>query len=67
MVNDYTGTYGVLPQSESSRESYVAARLDDATRETKLHFQKAKSQTVTSYKKEEAYIRRTLARILNIP
>ena len=37
--------------------SYVAARLDDATRETKLHFQKAKSQTVTSYKKEEAYIK----------
>jgi len=35
----------------------VAAHLGDATCETKLHFQKAKSQTITSYKKEEVYIK----------
>ena len=35
---------------------YVAARIDDATRETKLYFQTKKSQTVDSYKLNEAYI-----------
>jgi hypothetical protein len=35
---------------------YVAARIDDATRETKLYFQDKKSQTFESYKKDEAYV-----------
>ena len=35
---------------------YVAARIDDATRETKLYFQSKKSQTFDSYKLDEAYI-----------
>ena len=35
---------------------YVAARIDDATRETKLYFQEKKSQTFESYKRDEAYI-----------
>ena len=35
---------------------YVAARIDDATRETKLYFQSKKSQTVDSYKLDEAFI-----------
>ena len=35
---------------------YVAARIDDATRETKLYFQDKKSQTIDSYKLDEAYI-----------
>src|SRR5271168_1027696 len=36
--------------------SYVAARIDDATRETKLYFQNTKSDTFENYKKDEAYI-----------
>ena len=36
--------------------SYVAARIDDATRQTKLYFQDKKSQTFNSYKKDEAFI-----------
>ena len=35
---------------------YVAARIDDATRQTKLYFQEKKSQTYDSYLKDEAYI-----------
>ena len=35
---------------------YVAARIDDATRETKLYFQEKKSKTFSSYKKDEAHI-----------
>ena len=35
---------------------YVAARIDDAMRETKLYFQEKKSQTFNLYKKDEAYI-----------
>ena len=35
---------------------YVAAQIDDATRETKLYFQSKKSQTVESYKLDEEYI-----------
>jgi len=37
--------------------SYVAARIDDATRETKLYFQDKKSQTFNLYKLDEAYIK----------
>jgi len=36
--------------------SYVAARIDDATRETMLYFQVKKSETVKSYKQDEALI-----------
>ena len=36
--------------------TYVAARIDEATRETRLYFQKQKSQTIKSYKVDEAYI-----------
>ena len=35
---------------------YVAARIDNATCETKLYFQEKKSKTLQSYKKDEAYI-----------
>src|ERR1700678_2879898 len=34
----------------------TSARIDDATRETKLYFQSKKSQTFDSYKLDEAYI-----------
>jgi len=37
--------------------SYMAACIDDATRETKLYFQDIKSQTFNSYKLDEAYIK----------
>ena len=36
--------------------SYLAARIDDATREIMLYFQKSKSETFKSYKRDEAYI-----------
>jgi hypothetical protein len=36
---------------------YAAARIDDATRETKLYFQVKKSETINSYKHDEAYIK----------
>ena len=36
--------------------SYVAARIDNATRETVLYFQVKKSQTIDSYKHDEALI-----------
>ena len=36
---------------------YVAAHIDDATCETKLYFQKKKSNTVKSYLHDEAYIK----------
>ena len=41
---------------ESKCHFYVAAWIDDATRETKLYFQAKKSQTIDSYKKDRAYI-----------
>ena len=36
--------------------SYVAAQIDNATRETQLYFQTTKSQTVNLYKLDETYI-----------
>jgi hypothetical protein len=36
--------------------NYVAARIDDATRENMLYFQAKKSETFNSYKKDEALI-----------
>jgi hypothetical protein len=35
---------------------YLAACIDNATRQTKLYFQVKKSETFDSYKKDEAYI-----------
>jgi hypothetical protein len=35
---------------------YAAARIDDATCETKLYFQSKKSETINSYKRDEAYV-----------
>ena len=41
---------------------YVAAKIDDAMRETKLYFQTKKSQMVVDlYKLDEAYIKHNLA------
>ena len=37
--------------------SYAAACMDDATCEMKLYFLKEKSETIISYKKDEAYIK----------
>ena len=39
-----------------SRNSYVAVHIDDATHETILYFQAKKSQTINSYKCDEALI-----------
>ena len=36
---------------------YVAACIDDATRKTMLYFQEKKSQTFSSYKRDEAFIK----------
>jgi hypothetical protein len=36
--------------------SYAATRIDEATRQTKLYFQKKKSEDYDSYIKDEAYI-----------
>ena len=36
---------------------YIAACLDDATRETKFYFQEKKSETIWSYKQDEALIK----------
>ena len=36
---------------------YAAARIDDATRQTKLYFQEKKSQTFMSYKTDKAFIK----------
>jgi hypothetical protein len=35
---------------------YVTARIDDASRSTKLYFQANKTQTIKSYKTNEAYV-----------
>ena len=39
-----------------SRNSYVAPHIDDATHKTMLYFQAKKSQTINSYKHDEALI-----------
>ena len=48
--------WGPATVKSLSGNFYVAARIDDATRETKLYFQSKKSQTVDSYKRDEAFI-----------
>jgi GAG-pre-integrase domain len=40
-----------------SGNSYVAACIDNATHDSKLHFQQKKSQLFQSYKKDKAYIK----------
>ena len=49
--------WGPATVKSLNRNLYVAARINDATRETKLYFQTKKSQTVNSYKLNEAYIK----------
>ena len=48
--------WGPATVKSLNRNLYVAARINDATRETKLYFQTKKSQTVNSYKLDEVYI-----------
>jgi GAG-pre-integrase domain len=47
--------WGLASVKSLNGHHYVAARINDATRQTKLYFQKKKSQTFTSYKIDEAY------------
>ena len=49
--------WGPASVQSLSRNLYVAARIDDATRETVLYFQAKKSQTIDSYKCDEALIK----------
>jgi GAG-pre-integrase domain len=48
--------WGPASVKSISGSQYVAAQIDNATRQTKLYFQVKKSQTFDSYKKDEAYI-----------
>ena len=48
--------WGPVSVKSLNSNHYVAARIDDVTRQTKLYFQEKKSQTFESYKKDEAYI-----------
>jgi hypothetical protein len=48
--------WGPASVKSPSGNSYMAARMDDATRKSKLYFQQKKSQLFQSYKKDEAYI-----------
>ena len=48
--------WGPASVKSLNRNTYVATRIDDATRETQLYFQKQKSQMIESYKIDEAYI-----------
>ena len=48
--------WGPAAVKSINRNYYVAARINDATCETRLYFQEKKSQTFNSYKKDEAYI-----------
>ena len=48
--------WGLASVQSLSRNSYVAARIDNATHETVLYFQAKKSQTIDSYKRDEALI-----------
>jgi GAG-pre-integrase domain len=53
----YWDLWGPASVKSLSGNSYVAARIDDATRKSKLYFQQKKSQLFQSYKKDEAYIK----------
>src|SRR5271168_2077514 len=48
--------WGPASVKSINRNHYVAAKIDDATRQTKLYFQKKKSEAYYSYLKDEAYI-----------
>ena len=48
--------WGPASVKSLNRNHYVAAWIDDATRQTKLYFQAKKSQMFDSFKKNEAYI-----------
>ena len=50
------GLVGPASVKSLNRNHYMAAHIDDATRQMKLYFQAKKSQTFESYKKDEAYI-----------
>ena len=49
--------WGLASVQSLSGNSYVAARIDDATHKTVLYFQAKKSQTIDSYKRNEALIK----------
>jgi hypothetical protein len=48
--------WGPVSVKSLNSHHYVAARIDNATRQTKLYFQEKKSQTFTSYKINKGYI-----------
>ena len=48
--------WGPVTTKSLNGHFYVVARIDDATRETKLYFQEKKSQMFKSYKRDEALI-----------
>ena len=48
--------WGLASVKSLNGHHYVAACIDDATRKTKLYFQSKKSETIKSYKLDEAYI-----------
>jgi GAG-pre-integrase domain len=48
--------WGPASVKNLNRNYYVAARINGATRQTKLYFQAKKNQTFNSYKKDKAYI-----------
>ena len=48
--------WGLASVQSLSRNSYMAAHIDDATHKTMLYFQAKKSQTIDSYKCDEALI-----------
>jgi hypothetical protein len=48
--------WGPASVKSISGNQYVAAQIDDATRQTKLYSQVKKSQMFDSYKKDKAYI-----------
>ena len=48
--------WGPASVQSISGNHYVAARIDDATRKTKLYFQKNKAEMFKSYLRDEAYI-----------
>ena len=48
--------WGPASVKSLNRHFYMAAQIDDATHETKPYFQEKKSETLRSYKMDEAYI-----------
>jgi hypothetical protein len=52
----YWDIWGPTSVKSLNSNSYVAARIDDATHKSKLYFQQKKSQTFKSYKRDKAHI-----------